>query len=92
MRGKGTAHRDWWLDAHPRYFVGQASRKVFQFDDQTPTVFPRFEVVWPVHIAHTLSGRLDQTHWPERLRSLHSSPIAIAATADAPLIPALILE
>jgi len=31
---EGTA-RDWWLDAHRRYFARQASREGFELNDET---------------------------------------------------------
>ena len=31
--GEGDRTRDWWLDAHRRYFGRQASREQFEFDD-----------------------------------------------------------
>ena len=49
--GEGDRTRDWWMAAHRRYFVRQASREGFQFDDDILTVFERFEVVWPLEIA-----------------------------------------
>ena len=44
--GEGDRTRDWWLDAHHRYFGRQASREGFDFD--VLTVFERFEIVWPL--------------------------------------------
>jgi hypothetical protein len=41
----------WWLDAHRRYFARQAAREGFELDDDTLTVFERFEVVWPLDVA-----------------------------------------
>ena len=49
--GEGDRTRDWWLDAHRRYFARQASREGFELDDEILTVFERFEVVWPLDIA-----------------------------------------
>ena len=54
--GEGDRTRDWWLDAHRRYFGRQASREGFELDDDILTVFERFEVVWPLHIADTMTG------------------------------------
>src|SRR5262249_50110601 len=34
--GEGDRTRDWWLDAHRRYFARQASRQGFELDDQNP--------------------------------------------------------
>jgi uncharacterized protein YhfF len=60
--GEGDRTRDWWLAAHHRYFGRQASREGFEFDDDILTVFERFEVVWPLDIADTITGRLRQTN------------------------------
>ena len=54
--GEGDRTRDWWMAAHRRYFGRQASREGFQFDDDILTVFERFEVVWPLEIADTITG------------------------------------
>jgi uncharacterized protein YhfF len=45
--GEGDRTRRWWLDAHRRYFARQAALEGFVLDDEIPTVFERFEVVWP---------------------------------------------
>src|SRR5690348_10869227 len=37
-RGRGT-ERQWWLDAHRRYFARQASREGLELNDETVTVF-----------------------------------------------------
>jgi uncharacterized protein YhfF len=47
--GEGDRTRDWWLNAHRRYFAGQASRQEFELNDEI--LFERFEVVWPLYIA-----------------------------------------
>jgi uncharacterized protein YhfF len=57
--GEGDRTRDWWLDAHRRYFARQASREGFDTDDDILTVFERFEVVWPLDVA-------DMTKRPKR--------------------------
>jgi uncharacterized protein YhfF len=49
--GEGDRTRDWWLDAHRRYFRRQAAREGFAMHDEIETVFERFEVVWPPAIA-----------------------------------------
>jgi uncharacterized protein YhfF len=54
--GEGDRTRDWWLDAHRRYFARQASREGFDIDDEILTVFERFEVVWPLDIADAIAG------------------------------------
>jgi hypothetical protein len=43
-------------DAHRRYFARQASSERFELDDEILTVFERFEVVWPLDLADTISG------------------------------------
>jgi uncharacterized protein YhfF len=50
--GEGDLTRDWWIAAHRRYFARQASREGFELDDEIPTLFERFEVVWPLDVAH----------------------------------------
>ena len=40
---EGDRTREWWLDAHRRYFARQASRERCEFDDDVLTVFERFE-------------------------------------------------
>ena len=47
--GEGDRTRDWWLNAHRRYFARQASRQGFELNDEI--LFERFEVVWPLDIA-----------------------------------------
>jgi uncharacterized protein YhfF len=51
--GEGDRTRDWWLDAHRRYFARQATREGFEIDDEILTVFEHFEVVWPLDVADT---------------------------------------
>ena len=53
--GEGDRTRDWWLDAHRRYFSRQADREGFEFDDDIATVFERFEIVWPLGIGDSSS-------------------------------------
>jgi uncharacterized protein YhfF len=64
--GEGDRTREWWLDAHRRHFARQASRDGFEFEDDIPTVFERFEVVWPVDIAETITGRSSSDELIER--------------------------
>lgn len=45
--GEGDRSRDWWLDAHRRYFGRQAARQRFEMHDGIETVFERFEILWP---------------------------------------------
>ena len=54
--GEGDRTREWWLDAHRRYFARQAAREGFELDDDIVTVFERFEVVWPLDIADAITG------------------------------------
>ena len=53
--GEGDRTRDWWVDAHRRYFARQADREGFEFDDDIATVFERFEIVWPLGIGDSSS-------------------------------------
>jgi uncharacterized protein YhfF len=45
--GEGDRTRAWWLDAHRRYFARECARRGEAFHDDLPTVFERFELVWP---------------------------------------------
>lgn len=54
--GEGDRTRDWWLDAHRRYFARQASRERIELDDEILTVFERFEIVWPLDVADMATG------------------------------------
>jgi uncharacterized protein YhfF len=54
--GKGDRTKDWWLDPRRRYFARQASREGFELNDEIPTVFERFEVVWPLDVADMTTG------------------------------------
>jgi uncharacterized protein YhfF len=64
--GEADRTREWWLDAHRRYFSRLASREGFKFDDEILTVFEHFEVVWPVDIAETITGRSSSNELIER--------------------------
>jgi uncharacterized protein YhfF len=65
--GEGDRTREWWLDdAHRHYFSRQASQDGFEFEDDIPTVFERFEVVWPVDIAERITGRSSSDELIER--------------------------
>lgn len=46
--GEGDRTRVGWLDAHRSFFRRQAEREGFAFSDDLPTVFERFELVWPL--------------------------------------------
>jgi uncharacterized protein YhfF len=54
--GEGDRTRNWWLDAHRRYFARQASRERFELDDDILAVFERFEVVWPLDVADMITA------------------------------------
>jgi uncharacterized protein YhfF len=58
--GEGDRTRDWWLDAHHRYFSRQASREGLELDDDILSVFERFEVVWPSMSQTGSTGRLQR--------------------------------
>ena len=49
--GEGDRTRASWLNGHRRYFARRASREGFAIDDQIPTVFERFRIVWPIDAA-----------------------------------------
>ena len=55
--GEGDRTREWWLEAHRRYFGRQAQREGFDLHDDIAVVFERFEIVWPPEVADRLSGR-----------------------------------
>ena len=58
---EGDRARDWWLDAHRRYFARQANREGFKLDDEIITVFERFDVVWPLDVADKTTGPTSAT-------------------------------
>jgi hypothetical protein len=44
--GEGERTRDWWLDAHRRYFTRRAAILGIPFDEaRSPLLYERFEVV-----------------------------------------------
>jgi uncharacterized protein YhfF len=49
--GEGDRTRASWLNGHRRYLARQARRDGFTIDDQIPTVFERFKIVWPIDAA-----------------------------------------
>ena len=49
--GEGDRSRADWLEGHRWWFGRQADREGFAFADDTPTIFERFEVVWPPEAA-----------------------------------------
>ena len=46
--GEGDRTRDWWLDAHARFFTSQCAAMGLPFSDDLGVVFERFELVWPL--------------------------------------------
>jgi uncharacterized protein YhfF len=69
--GEGDRTRDWWIDAHRRYFARQAGREGFEIDDEILTVFERFEVVWPLDVGGQGSDSPHQVPrhcWPSAAR------------------------
>ena len=50
MKGRGTA-RQTGGSQPTADFARQASREGFKLDDEILTVFERFEVIWPLHVA-----------------------------------------
>jgi len=55
--GEGDRTREWWLDAHRRYFGRQGMREGFELDGEMLTVFERFEVVWPLDVVDMVARR-----------------------------------
>jgi uncharacterized protein YhfF len=45
--GEGDRTLAWWLDAHRRFFRRRCADLGVPFSDDLPTVFERFELVWP---------------------------------------------
>jgi uncharacterized protein YhfF len=45
--GEGDRTREWWLDAHTRFFRRRCEALGVTFSPDLPVVFERFEVVWP---------------------------------------------
>jgi len=45
--GEGDRTLAWWLDAHRRFFTRRCAELGVAFSDELPTVFERFELVWP---------------------------------------------
>jgi ASCH domain len=73
--GEGDRTREWWLAAHCRYFARQAAREGFELDDDIPTVFERFDVVWPLDVAD----------YPARVSSSLSVSRLLRRHGNAPL-------
>lgn len=49
--GEGDGSLASWLDGHRRYWMRQAEREGFVYDDDLLVVFERFVVVWPPEAA-----------------------------------------
>ena len=45
--GEGDKTLKWWKQAHDAYFIRQATRDGFFYDDSMLCVAERFELVWP---------------------------------------------
>jgi uncharacterized protein YhfF len=45
--GEGDRTLEWWLAAHRAYFARECAGWGVPFHDDLPTVFERFELVWP---------------------------------------------
>lgn len=45
--GEGDRTRSWWLNAHTRFFTRECAARGWEFTDDIPVVFERFELVWP---------------------------------------------
>lgn len=46
--GEGDRSLQWWLEAHRRFFRRRCAALGAAFSDDLPTVFERFDLVWPV--------------------------------------------
>jgi uncharacterized protein YhfF len=46
--GEGDRSLAYWLDAHVSFFTRMCAARGEVFDEEMPTVFERFAVVWPV--------------------------------------------
>ena len=49
--GEGDRTLEDWLRGHRAYFLREAARQGFLFDEGMEAVFERFEVVWPLEVA-----------------------------------------
>jgi uncharacterized protein YhfF len=45
--GEGERTREWWLEAHRRYFRRTFAACGWEYHDDLEIVFERFVVVWP---------------------------------------------
>ena len=48
--GEGDRTLEWWTNAHHRYFSRHCAATGVTFSDDLPTVFVRFELVWPARV------------------------------------------
>jgi uncharacterized protein YhfF len=49
--GEGDRSRDWWLDAHRRFFTRTCAARDAEFTEDLEVVFERFRLVWPADLA-----------------------------------------
>jgi uncharacterized protein YhfF len=49
--GEGDRSRDWWLDAHRRFFTRTCAARGAEFTEDLEVVFERFRLVWPPDLA-----------------------------------------
>ena len=52
--GEGERTREWWLEAHLRYFRRTFAARGWEYDEDLEIVFERFVVVWPPECADSL--------------------------------------
>lgn len=49
--GEGDRSRDYWLEAHRRFFRAEHDELGIPYSDDIPVVFEEFVVVWPPNLA-----------------------------------------
>jgi uncharacterized protein YhfF len=49
--GEGDRSRDWWLDAHRRFFTRTCAARGAELTEHLEVVFERFRLVWPSDLA-----------------------------------------
>ena len=54
--GEGDRSRDWWLAAHRAFFERDRTRRGLTFNDDMPTVFERFDLIWTSPPQHVTRG------------------------------------
>jgi len=52
--GEGERTREWWLEAHRRFFRRTFAARGWEYDEDLEIVFERFVVVWPPECADSL--------------------------------------